>query len=127
MIEIIIALGAPLISTTGLVIIGYWQHGKLRRIQSLSEETREQVSNTHDTNLRDDMDKLAAGIKRIEHRQSKVDTKLDTVVAKHDLVAIQAQVEHARLWDAITGGDPPMPETTGTEILEVQQQKEEKS
>jgi hypothetical protein len=101
------------------------QNKKLNRIEGLSSVTKEQVANSHGTNLRDDLDRLHGDVRGIRLQQNRTDLKLDAVAAKHELTAIQAQVEHSRLWDAITGGEPPMPETSETEIIQLAEQKKQ--
>lgn len=120
-IDLIVGVATPIISTTGLVIIGWWQHGKLKRIERHAAATKEQVVNSHSSNMRDDLDKVLAVQERIEEKQDKFATHIEKVEAKSELAMLHAQVEHSKLWNAITGGDPPMPKTSEIEIQRAQE------
>lgn len=47
-----------LIATFGLVVVALIGNRKLNRIGADAKEARDQTANTHDTNLRDDLDEL---------------------------------------------------------------------
>lgn len=136
MVEIVIAL----ITTSGIVVVALLQRDnskKLKRIEGLTVDTKDQVANSHQTNLRDDLDAIHADIKglrtqqartetgmeTVAAQQARVDAKVETLVARGDLATLQAQAEHRKLWDAITGGEPPMPATSEIDIIQMAQQQ----
>lgn len=140
MVEIVIAL----ITTSGIVVVALLQRDnskKLKRIEGLTVDTKDQVANSHQTNLRDDLDAIHADIKGLRTQQARtetgmetvaaqqaaVDAKVETLVARGDLATLQAQAEHRKLWDAITGGEPPMPPTSETDIIRVAELQAERN
>lgn len=58
-----------------VIIIGGWYlvtRPSRNRLHNHVNEIREQVSNTHETNLRDDMDKVLVAVDRIDRRTSRI-------------------------------------------------------
>lgn len=60
----------------------------LRRQSSALEEVRDQVSNTHDTNLRDDLDRVITGLDTVLDRQADHATEIGI---------LRTEVRHERL------------------------------
>lgn len=52
-----------------------------------NEEIREQVSNDHDTNLRDDVDRIEGNVKSSVDKVDQVDTKVDQLTGKFEILA----------------------------------------
>ncbi|MEU0739267.1 DUF2746 domain-containing protein [Streptomyces sp. NPDC006134] len=60
----------------------------LRRQHRVMGEVREQVSNTHQTNLRDDLDRVIAGLDRVLAGQTE---------HSRDIAALRADLSHERV------------------------------
>lgn len=99
---------------------------KLEVIKSLASDAKEQTTNSHGTNLRDDIDDLAAsvaqlagqvasigadmrdGFRRMDHQLGEVhdrisasEGRLNQVDARITRVDEHAETERSRLWDAV--------------------------
>ncbi|MGB3706751.1 DUF2746 domain-containing protein [Gordonia sp. (in: high G+C Gram-positive bacteria)] len=78
-----------------------WRGRREHRKQSATiEEVREQVSNTHDTNLRDDIDRLIDAVDRIDSKQdahgttlSKFMREMYAATARQDRIAAKYHPE----------------------------------
>ena len=92
---------------------------KLEVIKSLASDAKEQTTNSHGTNLRDDIDSLSAavadltsmtrdGFKRIDHQLGEAAARMTNIEARQTQsdaritsVNEHAERERSRLWDAV--------------------------
>ena len=106
MIGVIIAV---LTAVTGLLGFGV---KKLKDLQKLSTETSEQVAvtkaqvtNSHDTNLRDDLTELkelvTEGFTRMDRQFGETRRSLSQEIEERQHLDRRAQEDHQRLWEAI--------------------------
>lgn len=102
---LLIGLGGP----TSAVIVALITRRPIKKIEN-------QVQNSHSTNLRDDIDGLGK--------------KMDTVIteqkrerSERELMTLQAEVEHRKIWSAIRP-DKPVPVTSETEIINLKREKQ---
>lgn len=99
---------AALLALAGLLTLGV---KKLREIATLSEITKEQVTNSHGTNLRDDFDDLKesieSGFRRMDHQFGEMHDR--QMVTDHRIEGVEnsARAEHERIWKAIEKTTPP--------------------
>lgn len=120
MIEIILAA----IPTAGLVWVAFVNRAPLKKVDAMAKQILQQVQNDHDSNLREDIDGLGEKIDRVHRAAMHTADEQQRLAAKQELAQLQARVEHAKLWDAVTGGEPPMPPTTETEIIELKKEED---
>lgn len=85
---------------------------KLRDLQKLSTETskqvavtKEQVTNNHDTNLRDDLTELKTlmteGFRRMDHQFGEAHDRQVITDRRIEGVEMNARQEHERIWKAL--------------------------
>jgi HAMP domain-containing protein len=127
MIEVVVALiGAAGIITGPVVLLVVSKRMTAHGV--VLEEVREQVSNDHPTNLRNDVDELAATLERVEAAQGSIGTIVGALAKRvekqtrhlgsHD--AASALIVHAlreadeKLWSEIRRHHPPDNGTPGT-------------
>ena len=84
---ILVALGALLVAA--LVMLG--------KVHAQGKEIRDQVSNTHQTNLRDDLDNLTALIERVSRSQSDMKAVVHRVEATAEAIRGEARDDRARV------------------------------
>lgn len=68
-----------IIATVGLVVVAWIGNRKLNRIGADAKEARNQTANTHETNLRDDLDDLHAGVREVTRQVREVYEDLQSV------------------------------------------------
>lgn len=87
-----------LIGPALLLVLGWWldrrNDRRLRPVAQKVDESHQQVKNTHDTNLRDDLDKVIAG-------QEVLNTAVAGLVSRLDEHLEHSVSEEAELWRAI--------------------------
>lgn len=86
------AIVLGLIALVGTIVTTVLQRPRLRRIEDAAAETREQVSNDHSSNLREDVDRIERKVDRInqvftehivasEKQQTAQDQRLTNFIA----------------------------------------------
>lgn len=90
----------------------------IRRMKKSVDSVNDQVKNTHSTNLRDDLDKVNTMLIKVDNELTMMNLRQKTSDEERKLDAIQHQVEHAKLWQTMTG-EPDMPPTQPLEIIQV--------
>lgn len=90
------AIICALIVTLGTVLVARIERGNrdARRAREHASATRDQVQNTHSSNLRDDIDGISDGISELRAEVSRVSTRLEAVQTSAD-------IQHAALWQAL--------------------------
>lgn len=71
------AVWVQIITTLGLVVIAVIGNRKLNRIGGDAREAREQTANTHETNLRDDVDAIAELVRGQSRHLERIDRHLE--------------------------------------------------
>lgn len=103
---LLIALGGPAIGVLGGILgTVITQRRRLGRIEEHAAVAAEQTANTHDTNLRDDLDEK---FQATERRVSKVDRRVDAVVRRQAKAEQRADERHNEVMtrlDALIDGD----------------------
>lgn len=75
--ELIAAAGAVLLAVLGMVAAELRRQGRtLRRTAADAAEARDQVANTHQTNLRDDLDGLTQRLDLVLSKQDSTDEQI---------------------------------------------------
>ncbi|WP_371671219.1 DUF2746 domain-containing protein [Streptomyces sp. NBC_00289] len=80
--------------TVGVALVGVLvelvrrQGSALAEVREHAQEAREQVSNTHSTNLRDDLDRVIAGLDRVLEGQAE---------HSRDIRGLRADLSHERI------------------------------
>lgn len=101
---------AVLLALAGLLTLGV---NKLRKIAALSEITKEQVTNSHGTNLRDDFDSLKesieSGFRRMDHQFGEMHDRQMVTDRRIEGVEANARTEHDRIWKALDQNPPKSP------------------
>lgn len=82
----------------------------LSRLQVKAEATHEQVANTHEINLRDDIDEKFEKIEsRIDERHQVVVDEILKLSQAISQVYIESGKQHAALWEALHSKTTPRP------------------
>lgn len=70
------------------------QHNAINEVRENAQEARDQVSNTHSTNLRDDLDRVIDGLEAVLAGQARHDDALN----RHgrDIAGLREDVSHER-------------------------------
>lgn len=85
---LISAVGAVLVALVGVLVeLVRRQGAALAEVRDHTHEARVQVSNTHATNLRDDVDRVIAGLDRVLVGQAE---------HKRDIRELRAELTHER-------------------------------
>lgn len=99
-IQAIVSVGAVLFSL--LIVWLKWGAPQWERLNSKVRSIKEQTNNTHETNLRDDLDKVLERVEQVSaaltQMQGDTNTALQSVVKHLDTIAgdfATARVEHA--------------------------------
>ena len=99
MVAVVIAVLAVL---AGLLGLGA---KKLRDLQKTTAITKDQVTNNHDSNLRDDLtevrDLVQAGFRRMDHQFGEIHDQVQREARDRQALDDRAQEEHKRIWKAI--------------------------
>ncbi|WP_412076908.1 DUF2746 domain-containing protein [Streptomyces xanthophaeus] len=71
----------------------------LAEVRQHTQEARDQVSNTHSTNLRDDLDKVIAGLDRVlegqvRHSRDIRDLRTDLSHERSERLAVSERLDH---------------------------------
>ena len=108
MSALLAAIATVLTALTGLIIAVFVQARRARteaddakadrkRTQAVLGEVKEQVANTHPTNLRDDIDNLTALIERLSHSQSDMKAVVHRLDSTTEAIRGEARDERARV------------------------------
>ena len=108
MSALLAAIATVLTALTGLIIAVFVQARRARteaddakadrkRTQAVLGEVKEQVANTHPTNLRDDIDNLTALIERLSVSQSDMKAVVHRVEATAEAIRGEARDDRARV------------------------------
>ena len=108
MSAILTAVAAVLTALTGLIIAVFVQARRAKteadaakadrkRTQAVLGEVKEQVANTHPTNLRDDIDNLTALIERLSRSQSDMKAVVHRLDSTTEAIRGEARDERARV------------------------------
>ena len=108
MSALLAAIATVLTALTGLIIAVFVQARRARteaddakvdrvKTQAVLGEVKEQVANTHPTNLRDDIDNLTALIERLSHSQSDMKAIVHRVEATAEAIRGEARDDRARV------------------------------
>lgn len=108
MSAILTAIATVLTALTGLIIAVFVQARRakteadaakadLKRTQAVLGEVKEQVANTHQTNLRDDIDNLTALIERLSVSQSGMKAVVHRLDLTTEAIRGEARDERARV------------------------------
>ncbi|MET8111171.1 DUF2746 domain-containing protein [Streptomyces prasinus] len=79
--------------TVAVAVVGVFAE-LLRRQNATLSEVRDQVSNTHDTNLRDDLDAVMFRIDRVIDNQGRHGEALER--HSDDITALRVEIAHER-------------------------------
>lgn len=77
LLSVLAVVGVPAVSAVAVARIS----GRQKAHSEVIGEVRDQVSNDHPTNLRDDLD-------RVDEKVDQVDTKVDQLTGKFDLLTV---------------------------------------
>jgi hypothetical protein len=115
--EVLTALGAMVVAIIGVVTAGFVALSRMltRRLDQQGEhvaEVKEQVSNSHGTNLRNDMDEIRdlviaqgeemrEGFRRMDHQFGEVHDRQIQTERRVEGVESRATEEHHRIWQAL--------------------------
>ncbi len=108
MSALLTAIATVLTALTGLIIAVFVQARRAKaevddakadrvKTQEVLGEVKEQVANTHPTNLRDDIDNLTALIERLSHSQSDMKAVVHRVEATAEAIRGEARDDRARV------------------------------
>ena len=108
MSALLAAIATVLTALTGLIIAVFVQARRARteaddakadrkQTQAVLGEVKEQVANTHPTNLRDDIDNLTALIERVSRSQSDMKAVVHRVEATAEAIRGEARDDRARV------------------------------
>ena len=108
MSALLAAIATVLTALTGLIIAVFVQARRARteaddakadrvRTQAVLGEVKEQVANTHQTNLRDDIDNLTALIERLSRSQSDMKAVVHRLDSTTEAIRGEARDERARV------------------------------
>ena len=108
MSALLAAIAAVLTALTGLIIAVFVQARRARteaddakadrmKAQAVLGEVKEQVANTHPTNLRDDIDNLTALIERLSVSQSDMKAVVHRLDSTTEAIRGEARDERARV------------------------------
>ena len=108
MSALLAAIATVLTALTGLIIAVFVQARRARteaddakadrvKTQAVLGEVKEQVANTHPTNLRDDIDNLTALIERLSVSQSNMKAVVHRVEATAEAIRGEARDDRARV------------------------------
>lgn len=108
MSALLAAIATVLTAMTGLIIAVFVQARRAKteaddakadrkRTQAVLGEVKEQVANTHPTNLRDDIDNLTALIERLSVSQSDMKAVVHRLEATAEAIRGEARDERARV------------------------------
>ena len=108
MSALLAAIAAVLTALTGLIIAVFVQARRARteaddakadrmKTQAVLGEVKEQVANTHPTNLRDDIDNLTALIERLSVSQSDMKAVVHRLDSTTEAIRGEARDERARV------------------------------
>ncbi len=99
-IQAVVSVGAVLFSL--LIVWLKWGAPQWERLNSKVRSIKEQTNNSHETNLRDDLDKVIAQVEQVNEMltqmQGETSSTLQSVVKQLDIIAedfATARVEHA--------------------------------
>lgn len=99
-IQAVVSVGAVLFSL--LIVWLKWGAPQWKRLNSKVRSIKEQTNNSHETNLRDDLDKVIAQVEQVSatltQMQGDTNSTLQSVVKQLDTIAgdfATARVEHA--------------------------------
>lgn len=99
-IQAVVSVGAVLFSL--LIVWFKWGAPQWERLNSKVRSIKEQTNNSHETNLRDDLDKVIAQVEQVSatltQMQGETNSTLLSVVKQLDTIAgdfVTARVEHA--------------------------------
>ncbi len=106
MVAVVIAV---LAAVTALLGLGVKKLRDLQKISAATSEqvavTKEQVTNNHDTNLRDDLTELKTlmtdGFRRMDHQFGEAHDRQVITDRRIEGVETNARQEHERLWKAL--------------------------
>ena len=108
MSALLAAIATVLTALTGLIIAVFVQARRAKteaddakadrvKTQAVLGEVKEQVANTHPTNLRDDIDNLTALIERVSRSQSDMKAVVHRVEATAEAIRGEARDDRARV------------------------------
>ena len=108
MSALLAAIATVLTALTGLIIAVFVQARRAKteadaakadrkRTQAVLGEVKEQVANTHPTNLLDDIDNLTALIERLSHSQSDMKAVVHRLDSTTEAIRGEARDERARV------------------------------
>ena len=108
MSALLAAIATVLTALTGLIIAVFVQARRAKteaddakadrvKTQEVLGEVKEQVANTHPTNLRDDIDNLTALIERVSRSQSDMKAVVHRVEATAEAIRGEARDDRARV------------------------------
>ena len=108
MSALLAAIATVLTALTGLIIAVFVQARRAKteaddakadrvKTQAVLGEVKEQVANTHPTNLRDDIDNLTAMIERVSRSQSDMKAVVHRVEATAEAIRGEARDDRARV------------------------------
>ena len=108
MSALLAAIATVLTGLTGLIIAVFVQARRAKteadaakadrvKTQSVLGEVKEQVANTHPTNLRDDIDNLTALIERLSHSQADMKAVVNRVETTTEAIRGEARDDRARV------------------------------
>lgn len=99
-IQAVVSVGAVLFSL--LIVWLKWGAPQWERLNSKVRSIKEQTNNSHETNLRDDLDRVLAQVEQVsgalEQMNSETNTAMQNVMKQLDVIAgdfVTARVEHA--------------------------------
>ena len=108
MSALLAAIATVLTALTGLIIAVFVQARRAKteadaakadrvKTQAVLGEVKEQVANTHPTNLRDDIDNLTALIERLSHSQADMKAVVHRLDSTTEAIRGEARDERARV------------------------------
>ena len=78
---------------------------QVKKVKELTESTNTQVTNNHQSNLRDDVtevrDLVQAGFRRMDHQFGEIHDQVQREARDRQALDDRAQEEHRRIWKAI--------------------------
>ena len=102
---LIVALAAVSVPVVGSVWVAKISH-RQRGHGAVLEEVREQVSNSHDSNLRDDVDRIDAKVDQVDTKVDRLTGRIDELMRGFEIFAREIRTSAARQ-DAIAAKHHP--------------------
>ena len=94
-VALVTVAGTVLVALLGLVAEALRRHSKsLNEVKENTREAKEQVKNSHKTNLRDDLDQVVLLLNRALENQARHDESLRDLA--HDVNGLRTEIRHER-------------------------------